>query len=73
MKLNLKAQIGDLKYIVLATIIQVFVDTSSLKVCLDSERISVRITLFGLVVEHSLRLNDISENIRRLLIFTIPG
>jgi hypothetical protein len=62
MKLNLKAHIGDLKYIVLATIIQVFVDTCSS---------NIRIALFELVVENSVEVNHISENMRRVLIFTI--
>jgi hypothetical protein len=35
-----------------------------LTMCLDGERISVRITLFGLVVE---------KNVRKVLIFTILG
>jgi hypothetical protein len=40
-------------------------------VCLDGERISVRIVLFGLIVENNVR-SDILENVRRVFIFIIP-
>jgi hypothetical protein len=40
-------------------------------VCLEGEMISVKLALFGLVVENSMKISDISENMRRVLIFTI--
>jgi hypothetical protein len=39
----------------------------SQRVCLDCESINARIILFGLIVE----ISDISENVKRVLIFTI--
>jgi hypothetical protein len=38
--------------------------------CLDGEIISVKITLFGLVIENS-EVSDISRNMKKVLIFTI--